>query len=182
MTVVMSPVPERPPTFKWIIRWSFIATGLLLGALAAFRADEKPVALVGIMAGFFGLLIVSMVVTHRSGPISRYLPVMVSTVAVGPWPYYRLSVYSDWRFANLYLFLAGGFVVIVTASGLYTLMKERGVLVDSPSRRRLRFALMIALGLNSVAHLDSTLVTVMLLIAFVAVMFWPSRWSVRRAS
>jgi len=176
MSAVMSPVPERPLTVKWIIRWSLITTGLLLGALAAFRADEKVVALVGTMVGFFGLFVVSLVVTDRSGPIWRYLPVVVSTLAVGVWPYYRLVAYSDWRFAQLYLFLAGGLILFVTVGGIYAFMKERGVLVDSPGRRRLRVVMMIALVANSVAHIDSTAVTLVLFIAFVATMFWPSRW------
>lgn len=145
-------------------------------------SGSPGVATMAIMIGTIGLLIIGFVIADKSTPWSRFLPVAIAPAIAGVLPVYRYFVLGDGRTGLAFLALAGFFAVVVAVTAAAQFMRDRRWVVDTPARRRVLVAGMIAMALGRFSGIDWFGVSWIPACVVFGVMFWPSRASLRRAA
>ena len=173
------------PTRAWLVRWTIIIAIFLALPLLGFSTSSKPAAITLGMIGIAGMLIAGIVIADKPASWLRFLPAMVAVFVVGLWPLYLTLVGGNSRLPEIFLLMVGMMGGIAALSAAHAFVRRRRWVIQTPLRSRLSTVVLLVMVANTFvakrwAPTNSLrLVPIVLLLA---VQFWPSRASLRRAA
>jgi hypothetical protein len=175
----MASGPNERPTGKWVAGWSAAATTALLAPMFVIETGDGPASAIGLVLGGICLLVVPMVLAHRTRPLLRYAPAVIALAIAGAWAGYGVAVQHEPRLGRIFLVIGGVFAAFTVVSVAMTVADERHWIVKTPARRRLTRGMLAALVVWQAAQLaldiKTPAVTTALTIGMIATALWPAR-------